>query len=135
MTNSSMAIIPQQFGIEDTLIVGDIVFAKQIPFNISEIDKMSELLKLTSEEKELITFVHSEIKGTDIASLVNHPNYLVRIAIAMQGIALEELIKDSFWMVRYYVAQQKYKLDVLENDEHKLVKWTAVHLIKLQSQE
>lgn len=134
MTNSPMAVIPKQFGIEDTLIVGNIIIAKQVPFNISEIDKMSELLKLTSEEKELIIFVHSEIKNTDIASLVNHPNYLVRIAIAMQGIALDELIKDTYWMVRYYVAQQKYKLDILEKDDHKLVMWTAVHLLKLQNQ-
>lgn len=129
---SSLAIIKHHFGIEDTLIVGNVVYMNQVPFHIDEIDKMCELMRVNDEKKQEIIAIHKTVTLDELSDLVYHQNYIVRIALAFQGIELDKLTEDPFWYVRYYVAQQKHNLNVLKEDDHKLVKWTALHLLKLQ---
>ena len=47
---NSLAIIKQHFGIEDTLIVGDVVYMNQVPFHINEIDKMAKARDVESAD-------------------------------------------------------------------------------------
>ena len=57
----------------------------------------------------------------------------IRARLALEGIALNILIKDTNVKVRQAVAFQHYGLDILAKDSNKMVRQTVVMLIKEQT--
>ena len=73
---------------------------------------------------EQLTYLHLQFNWSD-------PEIRMRLALA--GIALNILVKDTNVKVRQAVAFQHYGLDILAKDSNKMVRQTVVMLVKEQT--
>ena len=140
MYMNSFITLHNHFEYKPTYIVGNYIINGCQTFHINEIDKVCKEFYVPDRMKNQVLNLHSKIDQSKIESDLkkmielcvkkrrfNDVDRNVRIAIAKQKIALDQLVNDYDHHVRCAVAEHGYGLDVLINDEEWLVRCTVAN--------